>query len=178
MSSGRWRSSGLPCPPCPPEKPGGRECRRHSRRPAMPPARRCATPAPCPVRVRTARIRARIMDAIWVPMTTRCRLMPVGHNAAQRSDQKHGELAGESDRAQQQRGPGQAIDQPCLGHPLHPGADQRNELSAEEKLEVAMAQGTQGCGQSDSCCHGAVQGLVFGICRDWWIAQSWIFHSC
>jgi len=28
---------------------------------------------------------------------------------------------------------------------LHPGADQRNELSAEEKLEIAVAQGPK-CG--------------------------------
>ena len=71
-------------------------------------------------------------------------VVAVGHDAAQRRHQKYGKLAGESHRSQQQRRPGQAIDQPCLGHALHPGADQRNELPAEEKLEIAMVQRAQG----------------------------------
>ncbi len=42
----------------------------------------------------------------------------------------------------QQRGTGHAIDQPRLSNGLHPGADQRDELSGEEQLEIAMAKST------------------------------------
>ena len=72
--------------------------------------------------------------------------VPVGYDAAQRSDQKYRELTGKAHGAQLQRGSGDAIDQPRLGGSLHPRPNQRNELPAEEKLEVAMAQGTQGAG--------------------------------
>ncbi len=71
----------------------------------------------------------------------------VGHDAAERGDEKYRELTGETDRTQQKRRPGQAIDQPRLGNGLHPGSNQRNELAAEEKLEVPVAQGAQGRGQ-------------------------------
>ena len=64
---------------------------------------------------------------------------PVRHDAAQRRYQEHGNLAGESDCAQQQRRAGLAINQPRLCNILHPGADQGDELSAEEKLEVTVA---------------------------------------
>jgi hypothetical protein len=33
-----------------------------------------------------------------------------------------------------------------LGYGLHPGADERDKLAAEEELKVAVAQGAQGCG--------------------------------
>ena len=56
----------------------------------------------------------------------------VGHQAANRGEQKHGNLAGKIDRTEQRRRPGQPVDQPGQGHGLHPGADQRNNL-AEEK---------------------------------------------
>ena len=39
-----------------------------------------------------------------------------------------------------------AVDEPRLGRGLHPGAGEREELSAEEELEVAVAQSAQGCG--------------------------------
>jgi len=52
-------------------------------------------------------------------------------------------LAGESDCAQQQGGTGESVYQPRLCNALHPRADQRDELSAEEKLEVTVPQSTE-----------------------------------
>ena len=69
----------------------------------------------------------------------------VGDDPSERRHQEYRKLAGESRGPQQQGGSGQAINQPRLCNGLHPGADQGDELPAEEKLEVAMAQGAQGC---------------------------------
>ena len=68
----------------------------------------------------------------------------VGHDSAERRKQEHRNLAGKSHCPQLQPRAGQPVDQPRLGHGLHPGADQRNELSAEKKLEVAMPQRASG----------------------------------
>ncbi len=65
----------------------------------------------------------------------------IGDDSSDRRKQKHRNLAGKSYRAQQQSRAGQPVDKPRLGHGLHPRADQRNQLSAEKKLEVAMPQG-------------------------------------
>ena len=40
--------------------------------------------------------------------------------------------------------PGEAVDQPRLGNVLHPGADQGDELAAEEELKIAVSQRAQG----------------------------------
>ena len=50
----------------------------------------------------------------------------IGGDPAQRRKQKHGNLAGESHRPQQQSRTGQPVDQPRLRHALHPRADQGN----------------------------------------------------
>ena len=42
--------------------------------------------------------------------------------------------------AEQGRRAGQAVDQPRLGDRLHPGADERDQLAAEEELVVAMPE--------------------------------------
>ncbi len=70
----------------------------------------------------------------------------VGGDTSERSGEENRNLAGKADAAQQQRGSRHAVDQPRLGHGLHPGADKRDELSAEEELKVAVAQGAQGHG--------------------------------
>ena len=67
----------------------------------------------------------------------------VGHDAARRRQQEDRDLAGEADRAQQHRGAGEPVDQPGLRHVLHPRADQRDELAAEEELEVAVLKRAQ-----------------------------------
>ena len=76
--------------------------------------------------------------------------VPVGHQAAHGREQKHGNLAGEIDRTQQRRRPGEPVHQPGLRHGLHPGADQRNDLPREEQPEVAMAQRADSGAQSGS----------------------------
>jgi hypothetical protein len=70
------------------------------------------------------------MEAIWV--------------APERGEEEDRKLAGKADTAQQQWRVRQAVDQPGLGHGLHPCADERDQLSAEEQLEIAVAQGAQG----------------------------------
>ena len=100
-----------------------------------------------PVSVSNARIAARIMDAVCVRDHDPLAVVAVGNDA---SDGRHDEdrnLAGKSDRPQQQRRTGHAIDQPGLGHGLHPGADQRDELTGEEQLEIPVPQGAHGQGQ-------------------------------
>src|ERR1039458_9029652 len=52
-------------------------------------------------------------------------------------------LARETHRAQQHRGAGEAVHQPRLGNVLHPGADEGNQLPAEEKLEISVPEGAQ-----------------------------------
>ena len=48
----------------------------------------------------------------------------IDNHARQGRKQKGGNLAGEADGPQQQRRPGQAIDEPRRGHARHPGTDQ------------------------------------------------------
>ncbi len=88
-----------------------------------------------------------------------CRLGPdhdplpvvaVGHRPAQWSHQQDRNLARESHRAQQQRGAREPVDQPRQRHGLHPRAGHGDELPAEEELEVAVLQGTQGRRKSAS----------------------------
>lgn len=68
----------------------------------------------------------------------------IGGNASERRKQKNRNLAGEPDRTQQQRRTGEAVDKPGLGHTLHPGADQRNQLATKEELKVAVPERTPG----------------------------------
>src|SRR5271156_3123255 len=59
-----------------------------------------------------------------------------------------------SDSAKQERRSREAIDEPGLRDVLHPGADQRDHLAAEEKLKVAMAERTSHIAEArafDSC---------------------------
>jgi len=83
-------------------------------------------------------------------------------------------LAGKSHRAQLQSGTSQAVHKPRLRHGLHPGADQGNQLSAEEELEVAMPQSSPGCLPSRSAalargCAARRRVLLDGI--------LWISHE-
>ena len=96
------------------------------------------------VRVSAASTNASSIDAICVPITTCLRLVrsatipPIG------ATRNTGIWLAESHRAQLQSRPRQPVDQPGLRHGLHPGADQRNQLSAEKQLEVAMPQRASG----------------------------------
>ncbi len=70
----------------------------------------------------------------------------VGSDTSEGGDQKDRNLAGKPDRAEQQCGFRHAVDEPCLGHGLHPCTDERDELPAEEQLKIAVTQGAQSCG--------------------------------
>ena len=68
----------------------------------------------------------------------------VGRDPAQRSQGEHGDLRAEPCGPEQKLGVGQAVDQPALRHVLHPGADQRDDLAADEQAEIAVPQGAEG----------------------------------
>src|ERR1700720_1026442 len=70
----------------------------------------------------------------------------VGGDPSKRGDEKDRNLAGKADASQQQGRFRHAVDEPRLRDTLHPGAGQRDKLSAEEKLKVAVTQGTEGGG--------------------------------
>src|SRR5579864_1306610 len=57
---------------------------------------------------------------------------------AQRREEQHRHLARKSKNAQQHGRMRQSVDQPLLGHVLHPRPDERCELSRDEELEVAV----------------------------------------
>ena len=68
---------------------------------------------------------------------------PVSGGASKGRKQKDRDLARETDCTQKERRFCDAIDEPRLRHTLHPGAGQGDDLSAKEKLEIAVAQGAQ-----------------------------------
>jgi len=93
----------------------------------------------------------------------------IRRDAADGREQKYRYLAGKAHRPQQQPRTGKPVHQPRLRHRLHPRADERDQLSAEEKLEVAMAQGpphglptrsAHGVGQRSVRCHIFLRGML------------------
>jgi len=92
---------------------------------------------------------------------------PVGQATAPESEQKHRNLADEADQAEIKTRSGQTVDQPGNGHGLHPGTDERDELSREKKSEIPMMKrtgqgGPAGMGRTgpslggNSACHGTI----------------------
>ena len=75
-------------------------------------------------------------------------IVAVGDRSADGGQQEDRNLAGKPHKAQQDRRAGEAVDQPRLRHGLHPRADQRNELAAEEQPVVLMPKGPDHMGQS------------------------------
>ena len=67
--------------------------------------------------------------------------MSVGHGAAPQGKHQHGQSSDGRHRAQQNLRSSQLIYEPTLSGGLHPGADQRYELTDEEQPEIAMLQG-------------------------------------
>ena len=93
---------------------------------------------------------------------------PVGHESRQRREQKNGNLAHEAEHAEQHRRSRQPVNQPRLRDRLHPRADQRNNLSAEKKLEISMLQRAENRGGP------ALPGWSRRqICRGLRINRSW-----
>ena len=68
----------------------------------------------------------------------------VGRDPAQRSQGEHGDLGAEPCGPEQKFRVGEAVHQPALRHVLHPGADQRDDLAADEEAEIAVPQGSKG----------------------------------
>ena len=67
----------------------------------------------------------------------------VGGGASERREQEYWNLAGEPDCSEKKRGLGNTVDKPRLGDTLHPSSGQGDDLSAKEKLKIAMAQSAQ-----------------------------------
>ena len=61
-----------------------------------------------------------------------------------RDKHQHGQSSDGRHRAQQHLRSGQLIYEPALSGGLHPGSDQRYELTDEEQPEIAMFQGGKG----------------------------------
>src|SRR5579862_4582881 len=60
--------------------------------------------------------------------------------AAEGGEEKHGDLSRERDEAEKGGGLRQPIDEPRLSDLLHPRAGERDELTAEEELVVAVTK--------------------------------------
>src|SRR5258708_37668105 len=75
------------------------------------------------------------------------RVVGVAHIPAHPRQQQHRHLAGETEHAQHSHRTGQLINEPLLRRGLHPRANQRDELSNDEKLKVAVLQGAKSCRQ-------------------------------
>ena len=102
-------------------------------------------------------------------------------DASDRRHQEHWDLAGETDGSQQQTRARLAINQPGLCNRLHPRADQGNKLTAEEELEIAVAQGPSGSLPTDITA-GRAGSLAFywssaGIVRLFHIGPCWMTLS-
>ena len=65
-------------------------------------------------------------------------LDPVGHHAADQREQKDRDAAQKLVQRQQKRRVAEAIDQPALGHDLHPGADARGAGADPHQAEIAI----------------------------------------
>ncbi len=64
----------------------------------------------------------------------------VDPHSSERRQRERWNLSGKAHDAQQERGTGQPVDQPAGGDARHPGADQRDGLSAEEQPVVAIGE--------------------------------------
>ena len=71
----------------------------------------------------------------------------VDPDAGEGGKDKGGDLAGETDCAQQQSRSREAVDEPGGGDAGHPRADEGDALAAEEETEVAMAESAPGVGR-------------------------------
>ena len=81
-----------------------------------------------PLRVSSARTSASTMDADWVMTTRVWAAHAVCGHAAHGGQEEHRELSREGHEPQHGRLVGQPVDQPGLGHTLHPGADEGDQL--------------------------------------------------
>ena len=75
----------------------------------------------------------------------------VGRQTAQGTQREDGDLGAEPGCAKQQLRVCQTVDKPALGDVLHPRADQRNDLPADEQAEIAVTQRAEGVRQLPEC---------------------------
>ncbi len=92
----------------------------------------------------------------------------VGDDASHGAQKKNRELRAEADQAEQKRGACKLVDEPGLGNVLHPGADQRNKLSAHEELKIAVRERTEPHRQAGALWHD----------RDLQLRRKWYFFYC
>jgi hypothetical protein len=62
----------------------------------------------------------------------------VGDHAANQGEQEDGNAAEKLVEGEQERGMAEAIDQPALGHDLHPGADAGHAGAEPHQAEIAI----------------------------------------
>ena len=67
----------------------------------------------------------------------------IRRQSAEGSEGKDRDLAAEPGCAEQQLRVCQTVDEPALGDGLHPGADQGDDLAADEEAEIAVAEGAE-----------------------------------
>ena len=75
---------------------------------------------------------------------------PIRQHSAKRREHEHRNLAGESDRTEQECRACHAVDEPRLRDALHPRSNERDELAAEEKLEIAVPERAKHRGRLDN----------------------------
>jgi len=68
----------------------------------------------------------------------------VGRQSAQRPQREDRDLRAEPGCAEQQLRVCQAVDKPTLGDVLHPGPDERDDLTGDEEAKIAVPQGAEG----------------------------------
>src|SRR5208283_2013085 len=67
----------------------------------------------------------------------------VSQAAAGRRQQENRNLSCEADQPEQHGRAAEAVDEPGLSDRLHPGADQRDKLSAEEEAVITVREGPE-----------------------------------
>src|SRR5689334_15959227 len=65
----------------------------------------------------------------------------VSDRAGDRREHEHRNLAAEGGDPEQRGRAGEPVDEPRLGHRLHPRAGDRDQLTAEEELIIAVTEG-------------------------------------
>jgi hypothetical protein len=77
-------------------------------------------------------------------------VVPVTKIAAESGQEENWDLAGESEKAEQNRRLGQPLDEPELRSRLHPRANERDKLAREEELKVAVLEGAEAIGHEQN----------------------------
>ena len=81
----------------------------------------------------------------------------VGNHSGQQPEQQGRYLTGKGNQPEHQGGLGQPIDQPGLGHVLHPESGPGNKLTDKKEAKIPMAERSEGIGQ------GITKKGLFGL---------------